>query len=82
MLIFPHDMVYDRGFAEGKAIGESLARMEIKKEFAFRMFADGISCEKVAKYIKESMDVTIQFRRDWKSQYGSIPDYLETEGSE
>lgn len=78
VLVFPHDMVYDRGFA----VGKYLARMEIKKEFAFRMFADGMPCEKVAKYIEESTDVTMQFERDWESQLGSIPEQLEVERSE
>ena len=82
MRVFPHDMVYDSGFATGKAAVESLTRMEIKEAFAFRIFTEGILCEKVTKYIRESMDIMVQLERGWKSQPESSPEHLEIERSE
>ncbi len=43
--------------------------MEMKREFAFELFEDGMSCEKVAKYINESVDIVMQLEKEWKNQY-------------
>ncbi len=72
VLVFPHDKVYDEGIAAGMvtgiAVGKSQGRMEMKKEFAFKLFGDGMSCEKVANYINESVDMVKQLEKEWKSQ--------------
>ena len=65
MLVFPHDKVYD----EGIAVGKSQGRLEAKKEFAFELFEDDISCEKIAKYINEPVDMVKQLEKEWKSQH-------------
>ncbi|MCI8269233.1 MAG: hypothetical protein HFG55_06190 [Lachnospiraceae bacterium] len=61
MLVFPHDKVYDEGIAVGK--------LEVKREFAFGLFGDGMSCEKIAKYINESVDMVKQLEKEWKRQH-------------
>lgn len=62
VLVFPHDVVYDEGIAIGKIQGTQ----NTKKESAFEMFDDGLSCEKVAKYIHETMENVKILEKEWK----------------
>lgn len=68
VLIFPHDYVYDAGIAEGENRGENRGKTEAKREVAFSMFDDGFSCEKVAKYIHESLESTKSLEKEWREK--------------
>ena len=61
VLIFPHDIAYDQGIAAGEALGAK----KTKKESAFEMFSDGISCEKVAQYIHENVENVRILEKEW-----------------
>ena len=61
VLSFPHDIAYDQGIAAGEALGAK----KTKKESAFEMFSDGISCEKVAQYIHENVENVRILEKEW-----------------
>lgn len=57
VLVFPHDIVYDEGISVGT--------QNTKKESAFEMFDDGLSCEKVARYIHETIENVKILEKEW-----------------
>lgn len=63
VLTFPHDTVYEEGIAVGEACGKAWE----KRETAFEMFGDGFSCEKVAKYIHETVDTARMLEKEWRA---------------
>lgn len=66
VLIFPHDIAYDQGIAKGEARGEIKGTQKTKKESAFEMFEDRVPCEKVARYIHETIENVKELEKEWR----------------